>query len=421
MSDAALRASALSDLAVYLKMGWRNLWLHPLRTGLTVAALALGIAALTFLSAMNDGWMQQIRTNFALTLTGHIQIHAAGFEQARKLKMRIAHPDAVLKRIAGAPGLQASVLRLRVSGLASAAGANAGALVYGVQPDAERRFSRMAGFVTRGRWLRDDDDRAIVLGDGLADRLQVGLGDKVVLMAALENGDIASEVFRVRGLLHSGVLDIDDLAAVAPLSRVQAWLDVGEGVTDIVVRASDFSAVDALAGALGARLAGRSLEVLRWSDIDPMAEQWSQFADAYSWIVLAVVMLVVLVEVLNTMLMSMHERTREFGLMAALGVNSRRIFVMVVWETVILVLLGSLIGFAVGGWTVWHYGRVGIDLSRFAVAFSFMYMSPVVHPMLAWVSLLRILLAATLGAVAAGLFPAWKASRLDPATAMREV
>jgi putative ABC transport system permease protein len=415
----------LTAPGIYVKLGWRNLWLHPLRTGLTAAALALGIAALTFLSAMNDGWMQQIRSNFALTLTGHVQIHASGFQQTLKLAKRIDDPAPVMAALTDLPGLKSVVSRLRVSGLASAAGADAGALVYGVQPSKEQHFSRLASFVSRGRWLQDADDRAVVLGDGLADRLQVGLGDKVVLMAALDNGDIASEVFRVKGMLHSGVLDIDDMLAAVPLHRAQAWLDMGKGVTDIVLRADSFAVVNGLAGELRQRLhtgdANPKYEVLTWSEIDPMAEQWSEFADAYSWIVLAVVILVVLAEVLNTMLMSMHERTREFGLMGALGVSASQVFFMVIWETVILVLLGSLLGFAVGGWAVWHYGRVGIDLSRFTEAFSFMYMSPVVHPMLAPGSLIGILGAATLGSLVAGLFPAWKAARLDPAQAMREV
>jgi len=420
------------DLSIYLKLGWRNLWLHPLRTGLTVAALALGIAALTFLSAMNDGWLQQIRTNFALTMTGHLQIHASGFQQTLKLARHIKDPAQVMQALDGLAGIHSVTSRLRVSGLASVAGANAGALVYGVEADKERHLSRLAGFVTQGRWLLDSDDRAVVLGDGLADRLQVALGDKVVLMAALDNGDIASEVFRVRGLLHSGVLDIDDLAAVVPLGRAQQWLDMGQGVTDIVVRADDFEQVTGLVDQLRQRLhAGdgsqsaaadsSGYEVMSWSEIDPMAEQWSAFADAYTWIVLAVVILVVLGEVLNTMLMSMHERSREFGLMGALGVRDSQMFFMVIWETVILVSVGSVLGFMTGGWAVWHFGKVGIDLSQFAVAFSFMYMSPVIHPLLAFDSLLGILGAAILGAVVAGLFPAWKAARLDPAAAMREV
>jgi len=120
----------MSDLNIYVKMGWRNLWLHPLRTGLTVTALALGIAALAFLAAMNDGWMQQIKANFALTLTGHIQIHARGFELSRRLADHIHAPASVLAAVGAEDAVRTWTRRVRVSGLASAAGASAGAAVY---------------------------------------------------------------------------------------------------------------------------------------------------------------------------------------------------------------------------------------------------------------------------------------------------
>jgi len=411
----------MGHLLVYLQLGWRNLWLHPLRTVLTATALGVGIAALTFLSAMDDGWMQQIKTNFALTMTGHIQIHAEGFEDSRRLTRRIDAPEQVMDAIAALTGIQTLTRRVRVSGLASSAGANAGALIYGVEPETERQLSRLATFVSAGDWLQAKDHRAAVLGDGLANRLNIGIGDKLVLMAAIPGGDIASEVFRVRGLIHSGVMDVDDMSVIVPLRSAQQWLDLGHAVTDIVVRADSFERVTPLSESLKTVLAGQKLEVLRWFDIDPMAQQWADFADAYTWIVLLIVIIVVLAEVLNTMLMSMHERVREFGLMGALGVMPSQVFAMVVWETVILVLIGGVGGFAIGGGLSLWYGEYGIDLSQFAIAFSFMYMDPVVHPLLQADSVLRILGASLFGAIIAGLIPAWKASQLEPASALREL
>jgi len=410
-----------SALSIYLKLGWRNLWQHPLRTGLTTAALALGIAALTLLSAMNDGWMQQIKTNFALTLTGHIQIHATGFEQTRRLSQRINDPAPILTLLSKQPEIRAWTTRIRISGLASTAKANAGSLIYAIDPEREARVSRLAGFISRGEWLRADDPGGILLGDVLAEHLQAKLGDRVVLMASLPGGEISSEVFRLRGLIHSGIMNLDKQAAIIPISTAAKWLDLGNAVTDIVIRAQGFEDIDPLTSMLRAQLTGQSLEVLRWSDIDPMAEQWAQFADAYTWIILAVVIIIVLTEVLNTMLMSTHDRIHEFGLMLAIGARSRQIFIMVVWETVILVLIGSLAGFALGGWGSIYFGAHGIDLSRFSSAFSFMYMDPIVHPELRYESCIRIMAAATIGAIIAGLFPAWRASRLEPVQALREI
>jgi ABC-type lipoprotein release transport system permease subunit len=407
--------------SIYLKLGWRNLWLNPLRTMLTSAALAIGIAALTFLSAMDDGWMQQIKSNFALTMTGHIQIHAKGFEDSRKLAQRIDAPQTVLDSIAGMSGVRAITRRVRVSGLASSADANAGALIYGVEPKAEQHISRLSSFISTGAWLPTGDKRAAVLGDGLADRLSIGIGDKLVLMAAVPGGDIASEVFRVRGLIHSGVMDVDDMSVIVPLATAQQWLGLGKAVTDIVIRADSFEQVTPLASQIKTALAGQGVEVLRWFDIDPMALQWANFADAYTWVVLLIVIIVVLAEVLNTMLMSMHERVREFGLMGALGVMPSQIFAMVVWETVILVLIGGVAGFVLGGGLSLWYGEHGIDLSQFAIAFSFMYMDPIIHPLLQFDSVLRILGASLFGAMIAGLIPAWKAAKLEPAWALREL
>ncbi len=415
----------MSDPRIHLTLGWRNLWLHPLRTLLTALALATGIAGLTFLSALNDGWMQQVRVNFALTMLGHIQIHARGFEQSRRLKDRIPHPAPLLQALRAMPEIASATARVRVSGLASSAHGNGGAIIYGIDPAHERDTTRLASFVREGAWLKPGDARGALLGAGLAERLGVRPGDKIVLTATTAAGDIASEVFRVRGLLRSGVMEVDDMLALAPIGRVQRWLGIGGSVTDIVLRARDFRIVDALAARLQAQLAAGAnnppLEALSWSEIDPMARQWADFADAYTWLVLAIVILIVLAEVLNTMLMSMRERVRELGLMSALGMSRGAIFTMVMGETIVLVAIGAGAGLAAGMALTWWFGDRGIDLSRFAAALSFTYMDPVIHPALRAESVIRILAATLAGALLAGLPPAWRAASLEPAAALRSI
>jgi len=406
---------------VYFGLGLRNLLLYPVRTGLTVLGLAVGIAALTFLSAMNDGWLQNMKVNFVLTQMGHAQIHAKGFEQSQRIGDYMHDASGIDKALQEMPHIKSFTHRIRVSGLASAAGSSASVLVSGIEPEREKHVSRLYGFVQQGQWLQVDDKRGVLLGDVLADRLSVGLGDKVVLMAGSPEGDIASEVFRVRGLIHSGVMDVDNLLALVPISMAQHWLGLGQGVTDVVVRADAFASVDGIVNSLEQILDTNAFEVLRWQEMDPMAEQWTMFAEVYTWIVLLVVIIVVLAEVLNTMLMSMYDRVREFGLMGALGTGQQQLFAMVVCETLVLVALGGFLGFVVGAGFSLYFGQYGLDLSHYATAFSFMYMSPIVYPELTFAGCARILIAAMFGAVLAGLYPAWKASRLNPATAMREV
>ncbi|MDQ6967736.1 MAG: ABC transporter permease [Mariprofundaceae bacterium] len=407
--------------SIYFRLGLRNLLLYPMRTGLTVLGLGIGIAALTFLSAMNDGWLQNMKLNFVLTQMGHVQVHSKGFEQSRRITDYMADTTQVDQALQSMPHVKAWTHRIRVSGLASAAGANASVLVSGIEPEKEKKVSRLYSFVQAGEWLQVGDKRGVLLGDVLADRLSVGLGDKVVLMAASPEGDIASEVFRVRGLIHSGVMDVDNLLALVPISMAQDWLHLGDGVTDVVIRADTFTAVDTIVKHLEGVLNMHDFEVLRWQEIDPMAEQWTMFAEVYTWIVLLVVIVVVLAEVLNTMLMSMYDRVREFGLMTALGTRQGQLFAMVVCETLVLVAMGGILGFLLGAGFSLYFGHYGLDLSQYATAFSFMYMSPIVYPELTFNGCARILIAAMLGAILASFYPAWKASRLNPATAMREV
>jgi len=362
-----------------------------------------------------------MKLNFVLTQMGHVQIHAQGFEQSRRISDYIKDTESVDKALQSIPNIQAWTHRIRVSGLASAAGANASVLVSGIDPEQEKKVSRLYDFVEQGTWLQDGDKHGVVLGDVLADRLSVTLGDKVVLMAASPDGEIASEVFRVRGLIHSGVMDVDNLLALIPLDMAQHWLTLDKGVTDVVIRTNSFAAVDHVVNHLQQSLSGKQLEILRWQEIDPMAEQWTMFAEVYTWIVLLVVIIVVLAEVLNTMLMSMHDRMREFGLMAALGTGQQQLFAMVVCETLVLVFMGGILGFILGAGVSLYYGEYGLDLSQYATAFSFMYMSPIVYPELTFNGCARILVAAMLGAVLASLYPAWKAAKLNPAQAMREI
>lgn len=417
---SAKHSAAHLSLATYLAMGLRNLGRHVRRTLLMLTSLIVGIAAITFLIALNDGWLTNLKDSFILTYYGHVQVHAAGFEDTRQIKRFMPDAEAVIASLKDMPGIKGVSRRVRTSGLASTAEANSGVLVMGVDVEAERHISRLADFVREGAWLKADDARGLLLGQTLVERLQVRLGDKVVLMAQAANGDIASEVFRLRGVLASGAMDVDDLMAVVPLATVQHWLELDRGVTDIVVRAERHGLADAIQAGLKQRL-GDGYEVLRWRDIDPMIDQWLAFADAYIYVILLVVVAVVVAEILNTMLMSMHERVREFGLMQALGTRGRQIFFMLLIEALLLVAIGVVAGYLVGAACGLYFGRVGIDLSAFGSAFSYFYVSPILKPVVLPASAAKIVVTTLIAALIAGIYPAWKATRLNPVEALKHV
>jgi ABC-type lipoprotein release transport system permease subunit len=397
----------------------RNLARNPRRTGLTLVSLIGGVAALTFLSALNEGWLAEMQDNFVLTRTGHVQVHGRGFEASQSLEMRIRDPAPVLAAAAAQPLVAAATLRLRVAGLATVGTASNGVQVLGVDPVAELRVTRLRQCVGTGEWLAPEDPRGLLLGKTLAENLGAGPGDRVVLMAQRPGGDLASEVFYLRGTLCAGAPQVDRVLAVVSLATLQDWLGLDGQATDVVVRATSHGAAGPVQQALAASLGAEAYEVLGWHELDPMVRQWLRFSAAYGAVILFVVMALVVAQVLNTLLMALHERAPEIGVMGALGMRGPQLFRLILLEAVVLVMLGTLAGYALGVLFVWGFADRGVDLSGYSNALRFFYMSPVIHPTLTGETALRIIGGTALASLLAGVYPAWRAARLDPVKALR--
>lgn len=407
------------DTVSFFRLALRNLWRNPKRTLITLISMMLGVAALTLLSALNDGWLREMKDNFILAVTGHVQVHAVGFEASQSLKDRMDDTSAVEELIGRDDAISGWTRRIRGSGLATVGGVSAGVQIMGVDPEQETWVTRMHQAVQDGQWLRPGVPRDLLLGSTVARNLGAAVGDRVVLTAQRPGGEMAAEVFYLSGILHAGAPQIDRTLALVNLDEAQRWLELESSITDVVIRVVDHDASAAVRDRLVQGLNEETFEVLDWRDLDPMVSQWLRFSDAYGLVLILIVASLVLVEVLNTMLMALHERSRELGIMSALGTRGGQLFVMVLLEGLMLILLGSLLGYLLGALAVWLLAEPGIDLSRFASAFRFFYMSPVIHPLLTPESAMRILGTTVVAALSAGLYPAWKASRTVTQDALR--
>ncbi|MEJ2396287.1 MAG: ABC transporter permease [Candidatus Thiodiazotropha sp.] len=406
-------------LLTYLTFAVRNLLRNRRRTTITLLTMVFGIAVLTLLSALNDGWLNQMKTNFILSYTGHVQIHARGFESSQNLRDAIKTPQEVTRLMQSYPEISGWTRRIRTSGLASIGGGSAGVQIMATDPEQETWVTSMHEHVAVGEWLRPGMPKDLLLGSTVAQTIGAKVGDRIILMAQRPSGEMVSEVFYLLGILETGAPQIDRTLALIPLSSAQIWLDMGQSITDIVISAGQHEDSDQIVRLFRQQLSEKTYEIMPWQALDPMVRQWLEFSDAYGLVIIFVVVILVITEILNTMLISLHERQKELGVIVAIGTTRSQIFAMLLFEAVLLILIGAALGYLVGSLLVFAFAESGIDLTNYANAFQFFYMNPVIYPELTQSSALRIL-GATLGAaLLAGIYPAWKATRLRLSTALR--
>lgn len=406
-------------LWTYLLLALRNLLRNRRRTVITLLTMVFGIAVLTLLSALNDGWLSQMKSNFILSYTGHVQIHARGFETSQHLRDAIKEPAQVTPLMQSYPEISGWTQRIRTSGLASLGGSSAGIQIMATDPEQETWVTSMHQRVTTGKWLRPGMPKDLLLGITVAQTIGAEIGDRVILMAQRPSGEMVSEVFHLLGIIETGAPQIDRRLALIPLNSAQSWLKMGQSVTDIVIRAEQHADSDLIVRLFRQQLSEKTYEIMPWQTLDPMVRQWLEFSDAYGLVIILVVILLVITEILNTMLISLHERQKELGLIVAIGTTRSQIFSMLLCEAVLLIFIGAALGYLAGSLLVYAFSQSGIDLTSYANAFKFFYMNPVIYPELTQSSALRILGATLTAALLAGIYPAWKATRLRLSTALR--
>jgi len=400
-------------------VAWRNLALNLGRTLLTVSAIAMGLAALVFLWGFSEGLQRNMLRNFQDTIVGSLQVHRLDFFKHPELARHIARPAEVVSVLEG-QGVARWSQRLESFALAAGPDTSAGVLLIGMDPVRERRVTRLADKVTQGRFLTDEDEYTCVLGATTARNLGVSLGDPVVLMAYDRFGVLAAEEFALVGIVTSGEVGIDRGMVIVPLQAAQEFLEMQGRVTSIPMRVPSKrleEVTEALRGALG----DQDYDVLRWYDMFPVMKEWMAVSDGFHFVFLGIVLLIVLAGVLNTVLLSMLERTREFGMLMALGMRQEQIGALVSLESLLMGLLGVAVGTGLGIALVLVASRVGIDLSILMGPTERFYVDPVIRPGLGIDHLILTVATVFLTSLLAGIYPAWRAARLEPAEAIRRV
>ncbi|UCC83092.1 MAG: ABC transporter permease [Gemmatimonadota bacterium] len=421
----------MSRATTLVRLALRNLRRQARRSAITAAAMIVGGALMIFSLTIGDGGHEDWIRSGARMGSGHIAIQAPNFQKSRKIDDRLPAPArAAAEAALGSPQitehLLAAVPQLAVVGLASSPTGARPAQIIGVDPIAEAEFSILDDKLVEGRYLEPDDRLAAYVGAGLLEGLDLRLGSRFVLTAQDADGEIAGQLVRVVGVYRSGVPEVDQVVIHIPLATAGSWLRSGDDVTTIAVLldSSDRVAPTSrkLTRELSAEIEAGDLTVLSWREAMPVLDAAVRIDDLGNYVWQGIMFGIIALGIVNTVLMSVLYRKREFGLLQALGFTPRQTGGLIVTEGIILTFVSGLIGIALGLFLTWFFFRDGLDFS-FAWdeewSFSGIAMDPVFVPLFRTTRVIQSLVFLFLIGIFASIYPAYRATRIDVAEAMK--
>jgi len=405
-----------------IKIAWRNIWRSKLRSAVVIFAITSGLVGGLFSSAwMNGMAMQRVINTFDLE-TAHIQFHNPDFADNFSVKKTIIASDKKLEQLSKTKRVKAVTSRIKTSAMAATANKNLGVTILGVNPKSEKEVFQIYKRINPedGHFFDSEKRNTIVISKALAKELKVKLKSKIVLTFQDYNGEITGAAFKVIGLfktdnstwdkMHVFVKDID-LRRILELPKDQSH--------EIAMLLDDYTQ----ASLISEQFEKEYPDVLSedWSKIQP----YISFLTSYMDIMMGVFMLIILgalgFGIVNTMLMVILERTKELGMLMAIGMTKKRVFIMIMLETIFLALVGAIIGELLSMILINYYGVNGIDISSMSEGLESVGYSAITYPALEAFRYLQITIMVLITGIFASIYPAIKALKLNPAEALRTV
>jgi ABC-type lipoprotein release transport system permease subunit len=416
-----------------LLLGWRSFVRHRRRSIITTLAVSFSLAMMiVFVGLADDGHARMAEMGIRLG-AGHVVVEPKGYQDDPTLDHLVEDPAAVIERADELDGVVAAAPRLQSSGLIQAGEISSAVVVSGVEPQVEPEISSIPKSRVTGAYLRrradmefENNPADIFLGDGLAEYLEVGVGDRVVLtVSPRHSSEPSSAAFFVRGTFHTGVSELDKSLAQIPLDEARKLFDTGSGVTQVAVLLDELDRTDSATRALAASLGSdQALEVISWKVALHELYEAIVLDDQSMYLMMTIIFVIVAIGIFNTVLMSVAERTREMGVMMAIGTSKRKLFSIVMAEATVLALVSAAVGLALGLWGHHYIATHGIDVGALAggdYEFAGIAFSGKIYSRLS-VGVVAKWTATVIGLVlASAVYPAVRATRLEPVEAMRHV
>ncbi len=402
---------------IILKIAFRNIFRQKRRSLLTIIMMAGGYFLFSLFIGVSDGTYSSIIDMFTRDHTGHIQIHKNGYLDKRSIYKTITRYEVLGPKIEGIPEVESWAPRVYSPALAFIGTKTTGVRIIGIDPVREARTTRLKQKVREGRFVSSSPVNEFVIGSGLARILNAEIGDEIVLISQGADGSIANDLFNVVGFAGSGKDTSERMNCYMHIQTAQRFLALEGRVHEIAVVLTDQRKSIRTANVIKTTLNEPSLDVEPWQVVEKQFYQAMQADIKGTYISLLIIMIIVAVGVLNTVLMTILERTREFGLLRAIGTRPVKVFFLIIIETGALSVLGIIFG-----------GLFGVPGNYILSIYGISYPTPIEYggilfdKMIGMVSFKSIFLPAAvtlLTALLVSIFPAMRAARVEPVKAMR--
>ena len=406
-------------------MAWRNLWRNPRRTILTIAAITFASLLLVFMLSFQFGSYETMINTSVKINTGHLQIQGAKYQEKKSIRMVVPEPETIAGLIDNIPHISTYTFRAQAFSLVSSKQRSYGVVVTGIDPEREANVSRLKSLIRQGEFLSSEDSNQALIGMFLARNLRVGRGDELSIIGQGRDGSIAATVVKIKGIFRSGIDELDRSLIHIPLQSFQEIFSMQGAVHAVVVIAGSLSEVESAKQSIQTSLVSLNstmpLAVLDWNELMPGLRQSIQMDLISGLIFYLLLLLVVAFSILNTFLMAIFERTREFGVMMAIGTSPGRLTKVLLIESMSMTFVGVVAGIFAGSLITVYFQAYGIDFSGASELLTQFGITGRLYPKLSLASAVSGPLAVMVITFFTALYPALKVRRMQPVEAMRAV
>ncbi len=398
-------------------IAWRNIWRNKKRSLIMLTAITLGLCGGVFATALMIGMAESMVDIAIDRYLGHFEIHTTTFAANPTINDFISAGDSLASSLKSVPGITGVSARTVLDGMASSPASNTGVKIIGVIPEEEASVTKVGKFLKEGKYLDGGGRLPVMIGRKLAEKLELRLQSKLVLSFAGRDGSIIYGSFRVVGIFDSESSPFDGSTLFVRQSDLSTLLGTPPLIHEIAVRLPNSESLPATIAIVQVRMPNLAVE--SWKDLAPELKLTDEMTGIGMLFFLVVILIGLLFGITNTMLMSVLDRVREFGVLMAIGMKRRRVFSLVMLETVFLSLTGGILGVGFGVILIGITGHTGINLAIVAEGLSSYGISSMLYPMMPPMMYGELAVLVILTALGAAVYPGLKATRLNPATSIR--